>query len=117
MQSLHRRALKMTKKGQTLNLISTTVIGFMILIFMIFAVLYGISVLNPGSFFAAGSASANSTNLLVNNLTSGVGQFAGFIPTVLIILGVVLALSGIVLLVLYVRRMQAAGSGGGGAGL
>lgn len=118
MQSIHRTLKKgMSRRGQTLNLISGTVIAFMILIFMIFAVLYGISVLNPTSFFTSGSASANATTLLVNNLTTGVGQFAGFIPTVLIILGVVLALSAIVLLVLYVRRMQAAGTGGGGAGL
>lgn len=106
---------KMNKKGQgTLNLISATIIGFMILIFMIFAVLFGISNLNPGSFFTAASAEQNATNALVQNLTTGVGEFGQYIPDVLTVLAVVLLLSAIVLLVLYVRRMQGAGGTGGG---
>ncbi len=108
MESLKRR---MAKRGQVLNAVSTIVIGVMILIFTIFAVLYGIAKLNPSSFFTAGSAEANSTQLLTANLTSGVGQFAGYIPIILVILGVVLAISGLVILVAYVRRL-----GGGGAG-
>ena len=108
MKSLSRR---MSKKGQVLNAVSGLVIGIMVLIFTIFAVLYGIAKLNPSSFFTTGSADANATALLTANLTSGVGQFAGYIPTILVILGVVLAISGIVILVAYVRRM-----GGGGAG-
>lgn len=109
MQKLMRQ-----KRGQTLDLIAGTIIGFMVLIFVVFAVLFGISVLNPGSFFTAGSLSQNATNQLVTNLTGGIGQFGNFIPVILTILGVVLALSGIVLLILYVRRMQAGTGGGSG---
>ena len=109
MQSLK----KMSKRGQTLELIGGTVIGFMILIFLIFAVLYGISALNPTSFFAAGSSSANATTNLQNNLTLGVSQFGGYIPTIMVVLAVVLVLAAIVILILYVRRMQ----GGSGAGV
>jgi hypothetical protein len=109
-------SLKRQKKAQTLNIITSTVIGFMILIFMIFAVLFGIAKLNPSSFFTAGSADANATTNLQSNLTSGVSQFGAYIPTVMIVLAVVLVLSAIVLLVLYVRRMQM-GAGGGGGGL
>lgn len=105
---------KKNKRGQTLNIISGTVIGFMILIFMIFAVLFGISSLNPGSFFTTASAEQNATNALTGNLTSGVGTFGGYIPEVLTVLAVVLILSAIVLLVLYIRRMQGAAGGGSG---
>lgn len=103
------------KKGQILELIGGTVIAFMILIFVIFAVLYGISTLNPSSFFTAGSVNANATSSLTGNLTSGVAQFGSYIPTVLIVLGVVLVLSVIALLILYVRKMQehSGGSSGG----
>lgn len=103
------------KKGQgTVNLVSGTVVGFMVLIFIIFAVLFGISSLNPTSFFAASSADANATANLQNNLTSGISSFAQRIPTVLIVLGVVMALAAILILVVFVRRMQGAGGGGGG---
>ena len=105
---------KINRKGQTLDLISGTVVGFLVLIFVIFAVLFGISALNPSSFFTAGSASANATTQLTNNLTDGVSQFAKYIPTVFIVLGVVLVMSAIVLLILYIRRTQGATGGQGG---
>ena len=104
----------MHKKGQTLELIGGTVIGFMVLIFLIFAVLYGISALNPASFFTANSASANATTNLQNNLTSGVSTFGGYIPTVMTVLAVVLVLAAIVILILYVRRMQMGSGASGG---
>ena len=101
----------MNKRGQVLNAISGVVIGIMVLIFTMFAVLFGISKLAPSSFFTTGSLDANATTSLQGNLTSGVSQFGQYIPTILVILGVVLAISGIVILIAYVRRMQ---SGGGG---
>lgn len=102
----------MDKKGQVLNGITGLVIGIMVLIFTVFAVLFGISKLNPSSFFTTGGADANATRDLQQNLTSGVSQFGQYIPTVLVIMGVVLAISGVALLIAYVRRMQ-----GGGASL
>lgn len=99
------------KKGQTINLISGTVLAFMVMIFLVFAVLYGISALNPSSFFTTGSAEANATTKLVTNLTTGVSSFGDYIPKLFAVLGVVLILSAIVLLILYVKRMQ--GSAGG----
>ena len=104
------KSILKNKKGQTLELISGTVLAFMVLIFTIFAVLYGISALNPGSFFAAG-VNQNAVNSLTQNLTDGVGnQFANKIPTVFVVLAVVLVLSAIAVLIIYVRRM-----GGGSA--
>jgi hypothetical protein len=109
------RSILSNKKGQTLDLIAGTVVGFMVLIFVIFAVLFGISALNPSSFFTAGSNEANSTSQLQANLTTGVAQFGKYIPTVMIVLGVVLVMSAIVLLILYIRRTQ--GATGSGSGL
>jgi len=107
------KKISMNKKGQTLSLISGTIVGFMVLIFIIFAVLYGISTLNPTSFFTSGSADANATANLQSNLTGGVSDFASRIPTVLTVLGVVLALGAILLLIVFVKRMQGTGGGGG----
>lgn len=99
------------KKGQVLNAVNGLVIGIMVLIFTIFAVLFGISKLNPSSFFTAGSGEANATSYLQANLTNGVASFGTYIPTILIMLGVVLAISGVVILIVYVRKMG--GTGGG----
>ena len=108
---------KMNKKGQIVSTISGTVMSIMVLIFIIFAVLFGIATLNPSSFFTAESAEANATEALTANLTSGVSQFGGQLPNLFKILAVVLVLGGIVLLVLYIRRMQAVGGSGGNTGL
>lgn len=119
MQSFYRtymKRLNKDKKGQIVSTISGTVLSLMVLIFIIFAVLFGIATLNPSSFFTAGSADANATTSITANLTSGVSQFGGQLPNIFKILAVVLVLGGIVLLVLYIRRMQQVG-GGGGAGL
>ena len=89
------------------------VLGVMVLVFLVFAVLYGIGVLNPASFFTD-DISKNATSNLQNNLTSGISSFAGQIPTVFKILAVVLALSAIVILIVYVRRMQGGGMQSGG---
>ena len=105
---------KINKKGQTLDLIGGTVVGFLVLIFIIFAVLFGISALNPASFFPASSGEANATASLQANLTTGVASFGKYIPTVMIVLGIVLVMSALVILILYIRRTQSAtGSGGG----
>lgn len=111
-----RRSLMKDRRGQTISLVSGTVISFMVLVFIIFAVLFGIATLNPSTFFTAGSVEGNAVGNLTGNLTAGVGEFGRQIPLVLSALGVVLILAAIVLLVLYVRRMQGA-SGGGNAGL
>ena len=106
--------MKQNKKGQVLEAIGGTFVGVLVLIVIIFAALYGISALNPTSFFPTGSFNANQTSYLQNNLSYGAGTFAQYIPTVFIVFGVVLILSVISLLILYVRRMQ--GTSGGGMG-
>jgi len=105
--------MRMNKRGQIVDTISGTTLSIMTMIFLIFAVLFGIAALNPAGFFTAGSSNANATNLLVNNLTDGVGQVGAYIPTTFKVLGVVLALGAIVLLIVVVRRMQGGGEGAG----
>lgn len=121
MRSLFKKAEKkaakslMNKRGQIVDTVSSTTMSIMILIFIIFAVLFGIATLNPSSFFTASSAEANATGYLQANLTEGVSQFGGNLPTIFKVLGVVLVLGGIILLVLYVARMRSvSGSGNGG---
>lgn len=112
----HLKHSRKNKKGQVVNTVNGTVLGFLVLIFLIFAVLFGISALNPSSFFTAGSAEANAVGNLSTNLTSGVGTFGSYIPTILKVLGVVMVLAGIALLIIYVARMRAIGQAGGGGG-
>ena len=106
------RSILKNKKGQTMNIVTGTVLALMVFIFMVFAVLFGISALNPSSFFSTGSAEANATAKLVANTTTGIGNFSEYIPKVFTVLAVVLVLSAIVLLILYVRRMQGGEQGG-----
>lgn len=113
LENLARREMK--RKGQTLDLVTTTVISLMIFVFVVFAVLFGISSLNPGSFFAAGSANQNATNQLVSNTTTGIANFGNQIPTAFIVLGVVFILGFIGLLLLIVRRFAGQASGGAGS--
>lgn len=109
--------LRVGKRGQVIGATGSTVVNVMVLIFLVFAALFGIATLNPSSFFTAGSANANATANLQNNLTEGVSQFGGQLPTVFKVLGVVLALSAIALLILFVRRMQQGSESSGGGGL
>lgn len=88
---------------------TSVVIGIMVFIFMVFAVLYGIATLNPSSFFTTGSADANATANLQANLTSGIDTFGSYIPTAFKILAVVFILGFIVLLIYFVKRMNAGG--------
>lgn len=107
--------VKMQKKGQTLNIVTGVVVSLMVLAFIIFAVLFGISSLNPSSFFTAASAEANATSNFTGSITEGVQNFGQRIPTVFTVLAIVLILAAIVLLVLYVGRMRSvSGSSGGG---
>lgn len=109
-----RNLIKKNKKGQIVNTISSTTLGIMVMIFIIFAVLFGVATLNPSSFFTALSDEANATGYLTANLTEGTAELGGQLPNVFKILAVVLVLAGIVLLILYISRMRQVGGGGSG---
>lgn len=102
------------KRGQVINTATTVAVSLMVFILIAFAVLLGISSLNPSTFFTAGSAEANQTTNMVNNYTLGLGNFFGQVPTAMKILGVVLILGFLALLIVIVLRFrQSSGTGGG----
>lgn len=101
----------LSKKGN-LGVAQNTVVGVMILIFIVFVVLFAISTLNPSSFFTANSDEANATSDLVSNLTSGVGEVGKQLPTAFKVIGVVLILGFIFILYAYIKNMNSPAKGG-----
>lgn len=114
MSNFKLKSLKSNKKGQVLNTVVATFVGLFVLVLIGFAVLLGISSLDPASFFTANSVEANATNDAVINLTTGFSAFTGQIPTIMTILGVVVVLAALAILILIVVRIRGA-SGSGGA--
>lgn len=106
----------MNKKGQIIDTATKVGVSLFVFILIIFAILLGVSSLNPGSFFTTGTAEQNATNDMVANYTFGVGEFFGNVPTAMKILGVVLILGFLALLIVIVVRFRQQ-SGGGGGGL
>ena len=74
---------------------------------LVIAIIFGLSVFSD-----------NHVNVtpIQNNIFSMVVNFFALMPTVGTILAVVILIAGIVLLVMYVRRMKDSGSGTAGAG-
>ena len=110
-------SMKEDRNKGNVQLATTALIGLVVFLFVVFSALYGISVLNPTSFFTAGSNSANATLALQDNTTAMVSNFSQQIPTVGKILGVILILGIIgvmiaVILMFAARARQATGSGG-----
>lgn len=106
----------MNKTGQTIQLATGTIISLVIMIFIVFAGLFGIAILNPTSFFSAGSLAANSTLALQDNTSQVVGNFSQRLPVVGTILGVVLLLAviGILIVVIVGFAQRSRGAVGGG---
>jgi len=105
----------MNNAGQTVNIIIGTIIAIGGGIFVVFGLLLGLSTLNPSSFFAGQPIPANATLALQNNFSLGLSRFSDQLPTVFLVLGVVLVLSGIAILLALVSRFR--GTGGGGSSL
>jgi hypothetical protein len=94
------RSIISNKRGQLgganpLGLVIGLVAGISLLIFLYFAFLYAITTLNPTSFFTTGTASANSTNNMINNLTAGGDQVSAQVPT-LFKIGIVVVMLGFI---------------------
>lgn len=101
------------RRGQVVNLATSTVIGIVVFIFIVFASLFGIAALNPTSFFTSGSASANATTALQDNTTLLVSNFSQRLPVVGTVLGVVLILGILGIMILVVMKFkQSSGTGG-----
>lgn len=110
------KRMRMNKKGQVINTAIGVLVGLLVALLIAFAVMLGISSLNPGSFFTSGSLEQNTTNQAVSNYTTGIGLFFAQIPTSMKILGVVLVLGFLALLVTIVLRFRDQAGSGAGAG-
>lgn len=108
---------KIGKKGQVVNSTIATIVAIVVGIFVIFALFFGISSLNPTSFFSTGSAEANSTQALQTNTTQLASNFSQRLPQVGTMFGIALIIAVLLIVVLYVMRMKSASSGGGEAPL
>lgn len=118
MKSIFARARqKLNKKGQVINTATVTLLSILGLIITAFIIFFLIAVLNPASFFTAGSAQANSTNALVANSTEMVSQFSQRLPTVGLLLGLTLLIAVFLIIFFYIQKIRQAGVGGGGGGL
>lgn len=112
---------KMNKAGQTIGLATGTIVSLIIMIFIVFACLFGVAILNPPSFFPRGAGTLNVTNdavqALQDNTTQVIGNFSQRLPVLGTILGVVLLLSVIGILVVviigFAQRSKGAIGGGG----
>jgi len=72
---------------------------------LVIAIVFGLSVFGDNGINA-------TTNEIRDNVVDMVGNFFELMPTVGTILAVVILIAGIVLLVLYVKRMKDSGTGG-----
>lgn len=97
------------KRGQTGGLVTGLIFGVAALVIGVIIAFIIVSTLNNASLLTANSAEANSTNFLAGNLTSGVNNVAGKIPTVLLIAAIVLILGVLAVLVGVWSKMRMGG--------
>lgn len=103
----------MNRKGQAIEVAGGTLISLFVLIVTALAIFLGISTLNPGSFFTAGSLARNASIALQDNTTQVALNFSNQLPVVGTVIGVLVILGAIGLLIFFVRRFSGQGTGGG----
>ena len=103
------------KKGavvETLRLVGAVILTLLTLAVITIAVFLALSSLQNAGIFTAGSQSANDTNVIIKNITTGTTNFFAQIPTIMTILGIVALIGAIVLIIYFVSRMGGGGKGG-----
>lgn len=103
---------KIVPKNKTGGVVTNTIMGVGGLVVGVIIIYVIVSTLTGANLLTSGSAEDNSTNNLVSNFTEGVGNVAGKIPTILLIVAVVFLFGALVLLM---RNARAMGVGGGGS--
>lgn len=99
----------MKKKG---GVVTSTVVGVGGLIIATIIILVVVSTLTGANLLTSGSLEEGAVNNLTSNYTTGIGEVASKIPTILLIVAVVFLFGALVLLV---KNSQAMGLGGGGS--
>ena len=100
------------KRGQAGGLITGLVFGIASLVIGVIIAFVIVSTLNNANLLTSASAEDNATERLIGNLTSGVDNVSGKIPTVLLVAAIVLILGVLALLVGVWQRMRMGGGGG-----
>jgi beta-lactamase regulating signal transducer with metallopeptidase domain len=85
--------------GNVLAPVIGLIMGIVLLIFLVFAVFFGISTLNPAGFFGVTTSEYNSTMNIQKNLTAGVDTFTSYLPTMFKVLAIVAILGFIGMLI------------------
>ena len=98
------------KKGQlTGGLITGLIMGVVGLVISVIVGFVIVSTITDANLLTSGSAEDNATDRLVANLTAGVENVSGKIPTILLIAAVVLILGVLVFFISAWKRMQLGG--------
>lgn len=96
----------MNKKGQTGGLVTGLIFGIASLVIGVIVAFVIVSTLNNASLLTANSSEANATTNIIGNLTSGVNNVSGKLPTVLLVSAIVLILGVLAVLVGVWSRMR-----------
>lgn len=82
------------------------ILTLLVLAVMVIAVFLALSTLNNAGIFTSGSQSANDTNLIISNITTGTTNFFSYIPTIFTILAIVVIILAIALILFAVNRFS-----------
>jgi ABC-type amino acid transport system permease subunit len=108
------KPLMQSRKGVLgLDTVKAVMIALMTLAVITIAVVLALVTLRDAGIFTSGSAEANQTNNVVNNITKGATDFFRQVPTFFILLGVVVLILIIAIVIVSVSRF----SGGRGESL
>ena len=105
--------VKKRKSNFDVDNATNVISGIMFVAILLAVLLLVVSIIFGLSIFT-GSQLANNTSTIQGYIISMVVNFFALMPTVGTILAVVILIAGIVLLVLYVKRMKDTGSGSSG---
>ena len=100
-------ARKMNRKGVLgLETVIVVIISLLSLAVTAIAIFLALTSLQDANLFTTGSQSANDTDQLIVNITSGTTDFFANIPTIMAILGAVVIILAVVLIILAVSRIR-----------
>lgn len=102
---------EMNKKGQVLDLLTSTIIGLLVFLAVVLGVLLAMGSLGR-AIILPGQANF-AVNATIDNTSQGITSFVQNIPTAFVVFGVVFILSVVGILIAVVLRFRNAGGGGG----
>lgn len=95
----------MNKKGQVgLMEVKSVIITLLVILVLGFAALITVTQLKNSGVFTAGSQEDNDTKDMVNNYTVGIKSFFSYLPTIMVMFGVLVLVGVVVLLIVYITK-------------